>query len=93
MAILPTTQNTVARYAAGLYGAKLGNSTLNAVMYDVQNVSGGLNAVLNAYYAPFKLMTSAQVAAIVVANVGIVAGRYGLTATNVETLLPSSPPS
>ena len=83
MAIIPTTQNTVARYAAGLYGAKLGKSTLDAVLYDVQHVNGGLNAVLNAYYAPFASKTSAQVAAIVVANVGIVEGRYGLTATNV----------
>lgn len=83
MAIIPTTQNTVARYAAGLYGAKLGKSTLDAVLYDVQHVNGGLNAVLNAYYAPFALKTSAQVAAIVVANAGIVEGRYGLTATNV----------
>lgn len=83
MAIIPTTQNTVARYAAGLYGAKLGKSTLDAVLYDVQHVNGGLNAVLNAYYAPFASKTSAQVAAIVVANAGIVEGRYGLTAANV----------
>lgn len=83
MAILPTTQNTVARYAAGLYGVKLGNATNTAVLYDVQHVNGGLNAVLNTYYAPFASMTSAQVAAIVVANAGIVEGRYGLSAANV----------
>ena len=53
MAIIPTTQNTVARYAASLYGAKLGNATLNAVMADVQHTNGGLNTVLNSYYAPF----------------------------------------
>lgn len=88
MAIIPTTQITVARYAAGLYGVKLGSATNQAVLADVQlnsaNGVNGLNTVLNAYYAPFASMTSAQVAAIVVANAGIVAGRYGLTATNVS---------
>lgn len=87
MAILPTTQNTVARYAAGLYGVKLGNGTNNAVMADVglssANGVNGLNAVLNNYFAPFTLKTSAEVAAIVVANAGIVAGQFGLTAANV----------
>lgn len=88
MAIIPTTQTTVARYAAGLYGVKLGNLTNQAVLQDITSTSGGgisgLNAALNTYYAPFSLMTSAQVAAIVVANAGIVAGRYGLTADNVN---------
>lgn len=88
MAIIPTTQITVARYAAGLYGVKLGLATNQAVLADVQlnsaNGVNGLNTVLNAYYAPFASMTSAQVAAIVVANAGIVAGRYGLTAQNVS---------
>lgn len=88
MAIIPTTQITVARYAAGLYGVKLGSATNQAVLADVQlnsaNGVNGLNTVLNAYYAPFASMTSAQVAAIVVANAGIVAGRYGLTAQNVS---------
>lgn len=87
MAIIPTTQNKVALYAAGLYGMKLGSTTNNAVLQDVQfssaNGANGLNAVLNAYYAPFASMTSAQVAAIVVANAGIKAGQYGLTAQNV----------
>lgn len=88
MAIIPTTQITVARYAAGLYGVKLGSATNQAVLADVQlnsaNGVNGLNTVLNAYYEPFASMTSAQVAAIVVANAGIVAGRYGLTAQNVS---------
>ncbi len=88
MATFVTTQTTVARYAAGLYGLKLGAATNQAVLADVQlnsaNGVSGLNTVLNAAYAPFAKMTSAQVAAIVVANAGIVAGRYGLTATNVS---------
>lgn len=87
MAIIPTTQNKVALYAAGLYGMKLGSTTNNAVLADVQfasaNGANGLNTVLNSYYAPFASMTSAQVAAIVVANAGIKAGQYGLTAQNV----------
>ncbi len=85
--IIPTTQTTIARYAAGLYGAKLGNPTLTAVLADVQlssaNGINGLNAVLNSYYAPFAGKTSAEVAAIVVANAGVVAGTFGLTAANV----------
>jgi len=87
MAIIPTTKTTIARYAAGLYGVKLGGQTLAAVVEDVQfntaNGVSGLNTVLNSYYAPFAGMTSAQVAAIVVANAGVVEGRYGLTAANV----------
>jgi hypothetical protein len=85
--IIPTTQTAIARYAAGLYGAKLGNPTLTAVLQDVQlntaNGISGLNAVLNSYYAPFAGKTSAEVAAIVVANAGVAAGAYGLTAANV----------
>ena len=91
MAIIPTTQTTIARYAAGLYGVKLGSATMNAVKEDVQtntaNGVSGLNAVLNSYYAPFAGMTSAQVAAIVVANAGVVEGQYGLTAANVADAL------
>lgn len=83
MAIIPTTQNKVALYAAGLYGMKLGSTTNSAVLFDVQNNPSGVNGVLNGYYAPFASMTSAQVAAIVVANAGIKAGQYGLTAQNV----------
>lgn len=93
MATFVTTQTTVARYAAGLYGLKLGAVTNQAVLADVQlnsaNGVSGLNTVLNAAYAPFAKMTSAQVAAIVVANAGIVAGRYGLTATNVSDAVAS----
>jgi hypothetical protein len=87
MAIIPTTQTTIARYAAGLYGVKLGNPTLQAVLQDVQlssaNGVNGLKSVLNSYYAPFASQTSAQVAAIVVKNAGIEAGNFGLTAANV----------
>ena len=87
MMIIPTTQTTIARYAAGLYGVKLGNPTLIAVLSDVNlnsaNGVSGLNSVLNSYYAPFASQTSAQVAATVVANAGIVAGNFGLTAANV----------
>ena len=84
MAILPNSTTSVVRYAAGLYGVKLGNATLQAVQGDLgANPLANLPAVLNAYYAPFAKMTSAQVAAVVVANAGIVAGQAGLTATNV----------
>jgi len=85
--IIPTTQTTIARFAAGLYGVKLGNPTLTAVLDDVRlssdNGVNGLKSVLNSYYAPFASQTSAQVAAIVVANAGIKAGDFGLTAANV----------
>lgn len=91
MAMITTTQTAVARYAAGLYGVKLGNATANAVFQDIQlnttNGVSGLNAVLNSYYSPFAGMTSAQVAAIIVANVGIVEGQFGLTAANVADAL------
>lgn len=82
MAIIPTTQVTVARYAAALYGVKLGKNTQSAVIDDVQLV--GLNNVLNGYYGPFAAKTSAEVAAIVVANAGLKAGEYGLTEQNVN---------
>lgn len=84
MAIIPNSTTSVVRYAAGLYGAKLGNATLTAVSQDLgSNPLGNLPTVLNAYYAPFAGMTSAAVAAIVVANAGIIAGQYGLTAAHV----------
>lgn len=81
MAIIPTTQITISRFAASLYGAKLGNATNAEVLADVKEL--GLNNVLNSYYLPFAAMTSAQVAAIIVANVGVKEGAYGLSAQNV----------
>lgn len=81
MAIIPTTQITISRYAAALYGVKLGNATNEAVLSDVKLV--GLNNVLNNYYGPFAGKTTAEVAAIIVANVGVKEGEYGLTAANV----------
>ena len=83
MAILATNAVQIARFANGLYGIQLGSATNAAVLADI-TAAGGLDNALNSYYtSSFGTKTSAQVAAIMVANLGIVAGQNGLTAAAV----------
>jgi len=83
MAILATNAVQIARFANALYGIQLGSVTNAAVLADI-TTAGGLDNALNSYYtSSFGSKTSAEVAAIVVANLGIVAGSNGLTAANV----------
>ena len=83
MALIPTTAAQIAEFADALYGVELGNSTYNFVNNDV-TLMGGLNNALNSFYTySFGSQTTAAVAATVVNNVGIIAGNYGLAATDV----------
>jgi len=70
MAILVTNAVQVARFANALYGIKLGSNTNAAVMDDVSNL--GLTNTVNAYYNySFGSMTSAEVATIILGNLGL----------------------
>lgn len=70
MAILVTNAVQVARFANALYGIKLGSTTNAAVNADIANI--GLSATVNAYYDySFGSKTSAEVAAIMLANLGL----------------------
>ena len=59
MAIIPTTQITVARYAAGLYGVKLGSATNQSVLADVQSLSA--NGVSGLPKVSLRAATTGQV--------------------------------
>lgn len=70
MAILVTNAVQVARFANALYGIKLGSTTNAAVNADIANI--GLSATVNAYYDySFGAMTSAQVATVILGNLGL----------------------
>lgn len=70
MPILVTTEVQIARFANALYGIKLGSNTNTAVEEDVTNL--GLAATVNAYYNySFGSKTSAEVANIILGNVGL----------------------
>ena len=82
MALIPTQPVQVAEFAEALYGVEIGNTTYNYVVHDIQNL--GLTNALNAYYSiSFGGQTTAQVAATVVKNLGVIAGNYGLAAADV----------
>lgn len=67
----PTFNNTeIARVAGALWGSKLGSSSMSVVMAAVN--TNGLSKVVNdAYNASFGAVANADVAAIVIANLGI----------------------
>lgn len=83
---LVTSQGMVQRFAMGLYGVQLGSITMGQVMTDVNNAGGlpKINDIFNYYYSFSFINTSTtDVAKAIVANLGIVAGKNGLTAANV----------
>jgi hypothetical protein len=63
----------VARAAASIWGLKLGNATMNAVLAQINSTAGGLNAVLNdAFNASFSAATpTATIVSSVIANLGL----------------------
>ena len=68
---LPTNLSTVEAWAGALYGYSIGSTTMAQVNADIVSY-GGLNNTLNAYYsAAFGSQTTATVAKIIVANVGL----------------------
>lgn len=75
MAIPSFSSTVVARAAASLYGLQLGYGTMAQVLAEA-NQNGGIGAVINAVYnRDFGNMTDAAVAAAVVQNLGISAGK------------------
>jgi len=70
MAIFSLNSTVIARAAGGLYGLKIGTSTMSEAL-DAANASG-VEALFNALYArDFGTMKVADVAKSIVANVGI----------------------
>lgn len=75
-------EKTIAQYAAGLYGVAIGAPTNSQVL--AQATTDGLYAVFDQYFElGFEPIKTSVVASLIVSNVGIVAGQYGLTAANV----------
>jgi hypothetical protein len=84
MAIIATNSVHIARFANALYATQLGSITNAAVQADI-TAAGGLDNALNAYYAySFGSMTTAQVAGTLLTNLGLVAGKNGLTQAAVD---------
>ena len=75
----------VQRFADALYNVTVGTSTMAQVSTDI-TASGGLDNALNAYYSnSFAGVSTTTVANTICANLGIVAGSYGLVAADVAT--------
>jgi len=84
--LIPTNAVQIARFANGLYGAQLGFASTNGIVSDVS--SGGLLGTFNNYYSlTFGAQTTASVASQIIANLGIVAGSNGQTASSVSVAL------
>jgi hypothetical protein len=85
MALIPTSTAIVQSFAGALYGKQIGTTTMAAVNRDVTSL--GLNATLNSYFTySFGSMTAAQVADLVVTNLGIVTGKDNAAAYVVGQL-------
>lgn len=85
MALIPTSTLVVQSFAGALYGVQLGTNTMAAVNRDIANL--GLNPTLNAYFSySFGNLTAAQVAARLVANLGITTGSDNAVAYVVGQL-------
>ena len=79
MAAIPTfeSQNTllVQQFANALYDAQVGSVTMDAVLADI-TTAGSADAVFNSYYSfSYGDDTTANVAAMMVANLNIVDGE------------------
>lgn len=85
MALIPTSTAIVQSFAGALYGKQIGSVTLKAVSSDINNL--GLNTTLNSYFSySFGSMTAAQVADLMVTNLGIVDGKANAAAYVVGQL-------
>lgn len=80
---ISTSQGLVQRFAMGLYGVQLGNTTMAAVLDEVKTIGGitKIDGLFNWYYTvSFGSKPVADVAASLATNLGIVVGQNGLTA-------------
>jgi hypothetical protein len=82
IAMLVTDPIQVQRFANALYGVQVGTRTMDQVNREIANVDGDINKVFNKYFGlSFGTLTVAQVAAVMVQNLGIpVAGTTVATA-------------
>lgn len=84
MAIIATNAVHIARFANALYATQLGSVTNAQVQSDI-TATGGLDNALNAYYAySFGGLTTAKVTSSMLTNLGLVAGKNGLTQAAVD---------
>lgn len=80
---ISTSQGLVQRFAMGLYGVQLGNTTMSTVLDEVATIGGitKIDGLFNWYFATsFGAMPVATVASSLAANLGIATGKNGLTA-------------
>jgi S-layer protein len=85
MALIPTSTAIVQSFAGALYGKQIGSVTLTSVNNDINNL--GLNTTLNSYFNyTFGSMTAAQVANLMVTNLGIANGKDNAVAYVVGQL-------
>ena len=81
-----TSNTLIQRFADALFGVQVGSVTLAQVTVDTGNTGiVGLKSVFNSYYTQsFGGMTSAQVADMMLVNLGIAVGKSGLVAADVK---------
>jgi hypothetical protein len=87
--MLSTNSFILARVAAGLYDVWLGNETMDWAL-EQANFGTGINGLVQSVYdADFASMSSAAVASMLVANLGINAdnGVSAVTVAIVETIV------
>ena len=90
MALIPTSTAIVQSFAGALYGKQIGSVTMKAVSSDINSL--GLNTTLNSYFSySFGTMTAAQVADMMVTNLGIVDGKANAVAYVVGQLNAAKP--
>jgi len=83
MAILATSATQIARFADALFDVKVGSVTMAQVQADI-GFAGGIDNVFNSYYdAAFGMMSTTDVASMMVANLGITTAA-GLSAAAVS---------
>ena len=72
MATPSFNETVIARVAAGLYGLQLGNGTMQSVLNTADASANGLDTLINTVYnRDFASLSNANVAKLLVANLGI----------------------
>lgn len=91
MAIPSFSSTVVARAAAALYGLQLGNGTMSAVLAEA-NANGGVDALVNSVYnRDYAGKTNAEVAKMVVANLGITGAGVANAEAYLKAVLDGTP--
>ena len=91
MAIPSFPSTVIARAAAALYGLQLGSGTMASVL-DTANQGAGVDALINdVYNRDYANISNANVAAMVVSNLGITGAGTADAITYVQNVLDTAP--